>query len=253
MDYEQQFYEEGDDVGIPLEPPPGLEPLPTAARQHRQAQDAAAMWPTRAGSSRPPYVHPDLWRTLSIKLRRELASEHHCEVQAAQPRDISTQTGLMAVLEICTDEASTLGQVVSEAGDSICRFTAADDFRKPETLAKSLQDVKRFPGCHVMISIPCVAGSVWQRLNLKRGGLRQKLRVASLRRDMLLLLSNCRVLARAVRGAGGSISFEWPRGCSLWREEAVQKFMTDFQLRAVDFDGCSVGLVSTTGSPLLKP
>ncbi len=34
----------------------------------------------------------------------------------------------------------------------------------------------------------------------------------------------------------------------------MQAFVEEFQLRAVDFDGCAVGLVhSATGLPLLKP
>ncbi len=33
----------------------------------------------------------------------------------------------------------------------------------------------------------------------------------------------------------------------------MKQFITDFQLVKVDFDGCSVGLVSSKGEPLLKP
>eukprot|EP00972_Heterocapsa_arctica_P077310 11403923-Heterocapsa_arctica.AAC.1 len=73
-----------------------------------------------------------------------------------------------------------------------------------------------------MASIPCTAGSSWQKLNLSKGGQKQRLRVEGLRRDMALLIGNLRILARAVRDNGGTISFEWPRGCSLWREPVVQ-------------------------------
>jgi hypothetical protein len=105
-----------------------------------------------------------------------------------------------------------------------------------------------------MASIPCTAGSSWQKLNLRKGGEKQRLRVAELRRDMALLVANLRILATAVRAGGGTIAFEWPRGCSLWREPVVQAFVEEFQLHKVDFDGCAVGLVhSTTGLPLLKP
>eukprot|EP00972_Heterocapsa_arctica_P030820 4534687-Heterocapsa_arctica.AAC.1 len=62
-----------------------------------------------------------------------------------------------------------------------------------------------------MASIPCTAGSSWQKLNLKKGGGKQRLRVQGLRRDMSLLVGNLRILARAVRDSGGTISFEWPR------------------------------------------
>ena len=67
------------------------------------------------------------------------------------------------------------------------------------------------------------------------------------------LLRNLRVVATEVRAGGGTISFEWPRHCSLWKEQPVRDFIEEFQLRKVDFDGCAVGLVPTKGEPLLKP
>ncbi len=90
------------------------------------------------------------------------------------------------MIEVCTAPDSTLGQIVSEAGDTICRYTAVGDFRRAETLQASLDDVRRFPGAHVMASIPCTAGSSWQKLNLAKGGAKQRLRVQGLRRDMAL-------------------------------------------------------------------
>eukprot|EP00972_Heterocapsa_arctica_P022626 3330742-Heterocapsa_arctica.AAC.1 len=51
-------------------------------------------------------------------------------------------------------------------------------------------------------------------------------------------------LADHVCAGGGSISFEWPRHCSLWREEAVQQFIDEFGLTFVKFDGCAVGVVN---------
>eukprot|EP00972_Heterocapsa_arctica_P088845 13102841-Heterocapsa_arctica.AAC.1 len=35
-------------------------------QRRRRAQDDIGHWPSRAGSSRPPYVHPEVWQTLSI-------------------------------------------------------------------------------------------------------------------------------------------------------------------------------------------
>eukprot|EP00972_Heterocapsa_arctica_P082022 12089435-Heterocapsa_arctica.AAC.1 len=71
-----------------------------------------------------------------------------------------------------------------------------------------------------MASIPCTAGSSWQRINLRRGVAKQKRRVATLKADMHIILGNLRIVARSVRDGGGTISFEWPRRCSLWREPA---------------------------------
>ena len=192
-----------------------------------------------------------MWQTLSADVRRELGEEYRLAQLRGIPHDASTQTAAAAIIEVCTAPDSTLGQVVSSAGDTICRYTATGDFRLAATLQSSLDDVLRHPGAHVMASIPCTAGSSWQKLNLRKGGEKQRLRVAELRRDMAALVANLCILATAVRAGGGTIAFEWPRGCSLWREPVVQAFVEEFQLHKVDFDGRAVGLVrSTTGQPL---
>eukprot|EP00972_Heterocapsa_arctica_P035361 5201791-Heterocapsa_arctica.AAC.1 len=66
-----------------------------------------------------------------------------------------------------------LGQVVSEAGDTVVRYTATGDFRLRSTLDSAMADCCRYGGAHVMASIPCTAGSSWQRINLAKGGQKQ--------------------------------------------------------------------------------
>jgi hypothetical protein len=94
-----------------------------------------------------------------------------------------------------------------------------------ETLQSALADVARYPGAHVLASIPCTAGSSWQRINARRGGARHRLRIESLKKDMNQLLRNLRQVAIEVRAGGGTISFEWPRHCSLWKEQPVRDFI----------------------------
>eukprot|EP00972_Heterocapsa_arctica_P109337 16099575-Heterocapsa_arctica.AAC.1 len=57
-----------------------------------------------------------------------------------RPQDACTQTGAAAVLEVCTEPNSTLGQIVSEAGDTICRYTEVGDFRLRSTLYEAVAD-----------------------------------------------------------------------------------------------------------------
>ncbi|WP_288992781.1 hypothetical protein, partial [uncultured Marinobacter sp.] len=267
LDFEQQLWSENDDPPPlddldPAAPPaPGLDTEVdesllglTPAQRARRIQDDAGLWPPRFGSTRPPNIHPEMWQKYSAAVRRELAADFRkTEAARTAPRTTGTQTGAIAVLEVCTSPDSTLGQIVSEKSDTICRYTASMDFRKVETLHQALADVARHPGAHVMASIPCTAGSSWQRINVRRGGLKQRLRIEELRKDMHILLAHLRIVATAVHDGGGTISFEWPRHCSLWQEQAVRDFIVDFQFLKVDFDGCAVGLVSTAGEPLLKP
>eukprot|EP00972_Heterocapsa_arctica_P043967 6493138-Heterocapsa_arctica.AAC.1 len=62
----------------------------------RRGQDAAAHWPARAGARRPPYIHPELWRTLSHTLRNELSAKWRRDQAAGQSQDAGTQTGAAA-------------------------------------------------------------------------------------------------------------------------------------------------------------
>eukprot|EP00972_Heterocapsa_arctica_P019935 2940570-Heterocapsa_arctica.AAC.1 len=93
-----------------------------------------------------------------------------------------------------------------------------------------------------MASIPCTAGSTWQRINIAKHGQPHIDRVNALKRDMEQLVRNLRELALHVRAGGGTVSFDWPRYCALWKETCVQQLIQEFHLKAVDFDGCAVGL-----------
>jgi hypothetical protein len=208
LDFEQQLYSEDDDFGVgddtagttatrapgvdpevTDQPPDGTTAIRapgTTAQQRRRQRDDEAFWPARRGSSRPPHVHPEVWQTLSIRVRRELAAEHPRERARGGPQDAGTQTGAAAILEYCTAPDSTLGQIVSEAGDTICRYTAVCDLRRDDTLQLAIADVLRFLGAHVMASIPCTAGSSWQKLNLHKGGKAQRDRVRGLRSDVAI-------------------------------------------------------------------
>ncbi len=119
LDYEQQLWSEADDPVHGDEDPPsdevlgvvdesllGLDPVQTA----RRLRDDAGIWPPRTGSSRPPNIHPDIWQSLSHAVRRELAADYRAKTAAdTAPKDHATQTGAMALLEVCTDPASTFG------------------------------------------------------------------------------------------------------------------------------------------------
>eukprot|EP00972_Heterocapsa_arctica_P111320 16388841-Heterocapsa_arctica.AAC.1 len=75
----------------------------TPAQRARRVQDDAGHWPTRAGSTRPPNVHPEVWQSLSAGLRRELAADHQKSLRA-KTTSTQTETGAVAILEICTEE-----------------------------------------------------------------------------------------------------------------------------------------------------
>ena len=61
-----------------------------------------------------------------------------------------------------------------------------------------------------------------------------------------------RIAQAALRG-GGSTSFEWPRGCSGWKEPCVIKMRQVLNMQPVDIDGCAAGAMDSAGTPMLKP
>ncbi len=78
-------------------------------------------------------------------------------------------------------------------------------------------------------------------------------KLESRRAHTLIMLNNFFLLAREIIALGGDVSFEWPRFCTGWKIEALDKFINKFKLQTVDFDGCSLGLRSTKGNPIKKP
>ena len=99
-------------------------------------------------------------------------------------------------------------------------------------------------------SIPCTSGSPWQRVNRSKGGARfARAHTQQVRELFAEFTRSSR--DRACRG--GTVTFEWPKGCESWSRHDVKSFFDahpEFQL--VEFDGCAVGVRSTKGRPIKK-
>ena len=71
------------------------------------------------------------------------------------------------------------------------------------------------------------------------------------------LWHNFVLVAEACRLNGGKVAFEWPRGCTYWRDRKVIAFLKRTGMQLFDFDGCMYGLRSrarkTEGKLLRKP
>jgi hypothetical protein len=61
-------------------------------------------------------------------------------------------------------------------------------------------------------------------------------------------------MSKIAIAAGGSASFEWPRGCDGWKDPEINKVLGEIGLHSVDIDGCMCGVTSCrTGERIKKP
>ena len=140
----------------------------------------------------------------------------------------------------------------------VVRITVDDDLTTRKGLKKAMDAVRSFPhkgNILVWVSIPCTGGSPWQRINVWRPGVRQRIEdhVALFR----LLFAAATTVMKYVIDAGGYVAIEWPRSCAYWLEPEVQQFLWDSGLKSAFLDGCMFGLVSqfgaSKGTPIRKP
>ena len=125
------------------------------------------------------------------------------------------------------------------------RLTIEDDLTTPTGLAKAIAAVST-PSAVVMLfgALPCTGGSQCQYLNWFQGDAKTRAKITQHRRIFRVLWRHFVQVAEMCLEWGGCIAFEWPRGCTYWRDRRVQSFMQRHSLAEVRFDGCMFGLKS---------
>ena len=100
------------------------------------------------------------------------------------------------------------------------------------------------------ISLPCTGGTTWTYVNMKHPSARLKVmkRVKKFKKlwkslENFLSLINVPFY----------VALEWPKGCRYWKLPMVQRVLAKYGMKLYDFDGCAVGLKSTSGIPIRKP
>ena len=102
-------------------------------------------------------------------------------------------------------------------------------------------------------SIPCTSGSPRQRVNRSKGGARFARVHAQQVRESKRLFAEFERSAGIVLSRGGTVTFEWPKGCESWNRHDVQSFFDSHpEFQQVEFDGCAVGVRSTKDRPTKK-
>ena len=87
--------------------------------------------------------------------------------------------------------------------------------------------------------MPCAGGSLWQNVNRRYASARAK--TAKRRVLRRQIWSSFGVAAAHCIKQGGVVCWEWPAGCSYWKEPRVVAFMKAHNVRCVTFRGCFFG------------
>ena len=103
---------------------------------------------------------------------------------------------------------------------------------------------------HLLGSLPCTAWTAWQHLNLHKGGPEFAELLRKAREQSLVLVKHFVRLARVAASSGGSVTFEWPRSCSGWKQKEVLQMVTEFDMKFSFPTGCGFRLVIDGKRPL---
>ena len=209
-------------------------------------------------TSRAPRAKRLFIPKMAMIARSELAMvARSAEPPSPAPRRKITEISDRRLIEYCCAENSLLGDTMfAGIGCAVTRLTIANDLTTKAGLDYALQAIEDTPADHYLHlwgSLPCTAGSPWQRINRRRSPHVEK-RIAELKVTMSYLLENFITVAEKIIERGGDISFEWPSSCELWNEPAVESMIHKFSLNKVKMHGCAAGLISArTGLPVKKP
>jgi hypothetical protein len=168
---------------------------------------------------------------------------------------LKSETNNKVLIEFACSSDSQLGKVGKDCGWNVIRLTREScDLSTIEGIAFARRAAQENPGCHLWGSIPCTAWCTYQRINESRYGSEYSLKLKRARFKSKQLLKSFIELAEYVQSRNGTVSFEWPRYCTGWKEPITERMKKILGTETVVFNGCMVGMRSKkTGLPLLKP
>ena len=135
------------------------------------------------------------------------------------PSTISRYTRIL--IELCAGESSRLGAGGRYSEDCfVVRITIKVDF----TTQRGLRVVRRALGLHfgrnvlLWVSIPCIGGSIRQRLNWAKGTDHTRMDILGYWEKFWQLWTNLEAVQPSLCKSGARIAIEWPRHCEYWTQ-----------------------------------
>ena len=161
---------------------------------------------------------------------------------------------LTAVFEYACSSTSMLGRVHAELKVPHVRLSKdglnVRDSRIAEQLHSQLRDASKK---HLWVSLPCTSGCPCHRIGLALHGPPYRKKHAKEVAESRALFKHFTQHAKTALDNGHDVTFEWPRYSDSWKRNDVQEFFKDSRFKAVDFDGCRLGVVDKRGLPIKKP
>jgi hypothetical protein len=138
----------------------------------------------------------------------------------------------------------------------LIRLTEAVDMTTPQGLLMALEAIEPYVDkvpIYLWGSLPCTLGSTFQHINKLKSD-KWGARKSFPWDQFTTLFDSFMKLAYVVYYSfGGDIIFEWPTGCSLWKEPRVIDMISSYKMVKLNVHGCMLGLVSIEGKPMKKP
>eukprot|EP00435_Cladocopium_sp_Y103_P008030 s2775_g2.t1 len=187
---------------------------------------------------------PDKDKKIFKKIASRVQGEQHgfqnmlAEVAIPEPHH-QELPGHGMLIEFCTSDDSTIGQVAAQHGVHVIRCTEKTlNCNDPKTEKALLGIIESKPGVDLLGSLPCGPWTQWQNMNIYRHGPAFRDRLERARNESRKLSTRFARLAREVARRGGRVLFEWPRYCSGWSLKELMALVRDLDMQIVDFDGC---------------
>ena len=153
-----------------------------------------------------------------------------------QPSFEGSSSSRIDLLEFACSSDSAIGRVSSELGINTVRLSLdIADLTTNKGLKYAVKLARANPKVSLHAAIPCTSWSSWNSLNSHKLGRKFRETLKIKREQSIIMLNNFITVSKIVVENGGHVSFEWPRYCSGWNLDVLQKCINKLKLLSVDF------------------
>ena len=169
----------------------------------------------------------------------------------------------MTLIEFCCSDESKLSDAYYQRdGIRFVRLTMSTDMTSARGVEYARSVIRDPNSGHVILmsSSPCTFGCSWHRVTRRKKCMdnpetRAKFEAKVAAHGVLhsALMDSLYDLCGELKKVGGDYLHEWGSGNALWKDEKALKIFRLMNTSRVNFDGCALGLKSSSGKPIQKP
>ena len=169
-------------------------------------------------------------------------------------RRCTSLNGKNVLFEYACSDDSVIGRVAEQTGVRCIRLGKSTlDLCNPDHVSQAIDQADALPGSDSWISIDCTHYSPIQNLNIHLHGKPYQRKLEARRAQTKVTLAYAMQFAMHIMQNFGRIAFELPKDSGIWKLDEWKQFASEHNLKWVVFDGCALGLTSSSGAPLRKP